>query len=75
LFRTQVPAADKATLKIFNCAGRLLRVLPLYADHVRSSGVYWDGRDSNGKPVSSGVYFIELNQGRQTVSKKLVLVK
>lgn len=74
-FRTQIPASDKATLRIFNCSGRLLRLLPLDASHRGSSSLYWDGRDSNGRSVSSGVYFIELNQGRQTVSKKLVLVK
>jgi len=35
----------------------------------------WDGRDSQGNPVSSGVYFYRLTVGDKTLTKKMILVK
>jgi len=40
-----------------------------------SNSVVWDGKDDNGKPVSSGIYFAKLNTNNQTVSKKMLLMK
>jgi hypothetical protein len=75
LLKAQVPVAGKALLRIFNCSGRLVRTMPLDGLRAGASSLYWDGRDAEGRPASSGVYFIELSQSSQTVTKKLVLVK
>jgi flagellar hook assembly protein FlgD len=74
-FNTQVPVPGNATLRIFNCSGRLLRTLQMDSIPAGVSRLYWDGRDSGGRSVSSGVYFIELSQSRKTIIKKLVLVR
>jgi hypothetical protein len=35
----------------------------------------WDGKDSAGRPVASGVYFARLVAGGETANRKLVLVR
>jgi flagellar hook assembly protein FlgD len=36
---------------------------------------YWDGKDQNGQPVSSGIYFYKLDTGNFTEVKKMALIK
>jgi flagellar hook assembly protein FlgD len=37
--------------------------------------VTWDGRDTSGRQVASGVYFYRLQAGAETRSGKMVLMK
>ncbi|UCE18258.1 MAG: T9SS type A sorting domain-containing protein, partial [Gemmatimonadota bacterium] len=63
------------SLKIFNLLGQEVRTL---VDDVREPGYYtvtWDGRDSFGHEVASGVYFYQLQTGDFTAAKKMVLMK
>ncbi|MFC1509700.1 SBBP repeat-containing protein [Candidatus Omnitrophota bacterium] len=63
------------SLKVYDTRGALIRTL---VDGVRSPGRYsstWNGRDTNGKRVSSGVYLYRLQAGDFTESKKMILVR
>jgi hypothetical protein len=63
------------SLKVFDAAGRLVRVL-VEAD--RTAGVheaFWDGRDDRGAQMSSGLYFCRLKAGSFTSLRKMVLLK
>ena len=63
------------TLKIYDVAGKLVRVLvdgEREADHYQ---VVWDGRNNDGVRVASGVYFYRLKVRDFTRTKKLVLMK
>jgi hypothetical protein len=63
------------TLKIYDVAGKLVRVLvdgEREADHYQ---VVWDGRNNDGVRVASGVYFYRLKVRGFTRTKKLVLMK
>jgi|GEM_PF-4866438 len=63
------------TLKIYNILGQRVRTL---VDEEKTEGtytVYWDGRNQNGKQVSSGVYFYRLEAGDFTDVKKMVLLR
>ena len=65
----------KVTLDVFNLLGQ--RVARLY-DGERQPGrfrVEWDGSNSAGGRVSSGVYFYRLQVGKESQTKKMVLVK
>ena len=65
----------RATLAIYDVQGRLVRTL---VDDIIGSGYQeriWDGKDSQGNPVSSGVYFYRLTAGNKTLTKKMVLLK
>ncbi len=70
-----LPEQSRATLSIFNIEGKLVRNL---LDEVCSEGhnqVTWDGKNAQGNPVSSGVYFYRLKTGGKVLTKKMVLLK
>ncbi len=65
----------RVTLTIYDALGRKVRTL---VDGDRPAGtqaVTWDGRDGAGRPVSSGVYFVELETGGTVGSRKVVVAK
>ncbi len=61
-------------LKIYNVAGRLVRQLDKLPVQQKNQ-VFWDGKDSFGRPVPSGIYFVSFKVGDYTESKKTILVK
>jgi len=65
----------RVQLKVYDVAGRLVRVL---ADDVLAAGVHervWDGRDSRGLSAASGVYFYRLSAKDFIQTKKMVLLR
>jgi hypothetical protein len=69
--------ADQSDVKlsIFNSLGQLVRE---FNEGVRSQGRYtlmWDGKNSDGKQVPSGVYIYQLTAGQFVQTKKMLLVK
>ena len=63
------------TLRIYNARGSLVTTL---VDDLKSPGNYtatWDGSNSRGEPVASGIYFTRLVAGSYTYTRKLVLLK
>jgi hypothetical protein len=70
-----LPEATWVRLVIFSAAGRRVATL---ADGVVSEGshvVPWDGRDSSGLRLPSGIYFVRLEAGGRTETRKLILVR
>ncbi len=64
-----------ATLAVYDLQGRLIRKL---VDGNLDRGFnekFWDGRDSKGVPVGSGVYFYRLSAGEKTFTRKMVLMR
>jgi hypothetical protein len=58
--------------KIYNILGQLVREIECSGvQEFKGSKVYWDGRDSRGLKVPSGVYFYEV--GEEAVRKMVVL--
>jgi hypothetical protein len=68
------------SISIYNAKGQLVRTLRL--DN-RNAGVYitkdkaahWDGRNSSGLSVSSGLYFYTLQSGKFTATRRMLIVK
>ena len=70
-----LPTACQARIEVYNVLGKLVAV-PF--DGMASSGenvVVWDGRDTNGETVASGIYLYRLTTDRFTETKKMMLVK
>ena len=57
-----------SNVSIFDVTGRLIKDLP-----VTQNCLVWDGRDTNGKTVSTGFYFAKLNGGDIGVIKMLLV--
>lgn len=60
---------------IYNVKGQLIRTL---VNDVRATGHYtvvFDGRDDNGRSVSSGVYFMKMNAGDYHSTRKMIMMQ
>ena len=62
-------------LSIYNLEGKLIRTLINGTLDEGYKQATWNGSDSHGNLVSSGVYFYRLKAGNQTLTKKMVLLK
>lgn len=76
----QLAMPAEVRVAIHAADGRLVRTLALgyqTAGVYRSKGraVYWDGRNAQGEPVASGVYFYTLMAGDFTATRKLLIRK
>jgi len=68
-------APGNVSLRIYDAAGRLVRVL---VEGARPAGTYaemWDGRDSGGRAAASGIYFYRLTAGAFTETRKMALLR
>lgn len=77
------------TLRVFNVLRQLVAI-PTALDHPTQSQrpvleleypapgrylAYWDGQDSSGRPVPSGVYFYQIVVGGQTQVRKALVTR
>ena len=76
----QLSEAAAVTVTIHASDGKLVRVLELgqvpagvYSEKDRA--VYWNGRNAQGEPVASGVYFYTLTAGDFSATRKMVIRK
>ena len=67
-------------IQIYDVSGRLVRTLNFgyrpaghYVD--RSAAAYWDGRNSSGERVASGVYLYRLTAGDFSAVRRMVIMK
>jgi hypothetical protein len=73
-----VPAGadDSPTLlRIHDLAGRVVRTL---VDAPRNAGTHtvtWDATNEAGTPVAGGVYFYQLKVGRETQTRRMILMR
>jgi hypothetical protein len=73
--RFDLASPGAVTLKVYDVKGALVRSL---VDENREAGSYslaWDGRNDQGNPASSGVYFYKLNAGGFSDVRKMTLLK
>ncbi len=61
-------------LIIYNIKGQKVKTIPVILSGVEGS-ISWNGTDESSKPVSSGIYFINLRSGNKNLIKKTVLMR
>lgn len=75
--RFGLPQQDRVTLTIYNVLGQ--RIVTLMNKSLRNTGfhtVIWDGKDSDGISVASGMYIYRIeSEGGFSMSQRLILVK
>ncbi len=71
----QVSKSGMVSLKVYNIAGQLVRVLVDGDKKTGTHEVRWDGRDGNGRRVSSGIYFYHLETGGCRVTRRMQLIR
>jgi len=62
-------------ISIYNLKGQLIRKLVDRAVNAGTHSAVWDGKDTSGNPVSSGVYFYRMKTDKSSQSKKMLLIK
>ncbi len=70
-----IPEQSNVTLTIYDITGREVTQL---VNEVLGTGTYtatWDGRNSNGQLVSSGVYLYRIQAGSFVQTKRMVFIK
>jgi len=65
----------RVTLRIYDVAGRLVRSIAGDVPRGGNHNIYWDGRDSRGHEVPSGVYFYRLEAPGLEAQGKSVVVR
>ena len=71
----QLQKAGHVSLNVYNITGQVVRTLVAEVQNVGSYSVVWNGRDDDGKSVSTGLYFYRLSLSGINDVKRLVLIK
>ncbi len=70
-----VAGSERINLAIYNLKGQKVKQL---ADDVHSAGSHraiWDGKDDQGRSVSSGIYYLRFESPGKRENRKLTLIK
>jgi M6 family metalloprotease-like protein len=73
--RFEVATNSHVTLRVYDVSGALVRTLVDETKDAGSHVVEWDGRNDQGSPASSGVYFYRLTAPGFSDVRKMTLVK
>ncbi len=68
-------SSAQVSITIYNVQGKQIRSL---ANNYRQTGTYtirWDGVNESGTLVPSGVYFIRISAGNETLNHRIVMMK
>ena len=76
----QLAKPTDVSISIYAVDGKLIRMLVLGHQPVgiyesRSRAAYWDGRNAQGEPVASGVYFYTLTASDFSATRKMLITK
>jgi hypothetical protein len=70
-----VPSKMHVEISVYDARGRCVAILLSKVLEAGAKSVRWDGCDTGGDAVATGVYFCRLVAGDETLTKKMVLRK
>lgn len=70
-----LPDEQGIELSIYNIKGQKVKQLINGQLTTGQHSMTWDGKDTNGKLVSTGIYFYRLKTGEKEMSRKMLLLK
>lgn len=71
----QVPASTRVELGLFDVAGRQVRSLANGMFEAGAHDIAWDGKDSNGRELASGVYFLRMDANEFHATRTVVVTR
>lgn len=69
------PVAGKASVKVYNLRGQLVKNLFTGGKSANDLILNWDGRDEHGKAVASGIYLIRSEADTECATRRIMRVK
>jgi flagellar hook assembly protein FlgD len=69
-----LPKESDISLKLYNIAGQLVKSFE-GSYQTGNHTIVWDGTNTRGEEVASGIYFYRLVAGQYHCTKKMVLMK
>jgi hypothetical protein len=73
--RYDLPDASQVKLEVYNVLGQRVVTLVDESQEAGHHQVDWNSADSDGRPVSSGIYFYRLTADEYIETKKMMLLK
>ena len=73
--RYHIPVGSRVRLRVFNILGEEIRRL---VDEVKTAGTYtetWDGKDNQGRLLSSGIYYYRLKTDYASSVRKMIMMQ
>ncbi|MDD4309995.1 MAG: FlgD immunoglobulin-like domain containing protein, partial [Candidatus Cloacimonetes bacterium] len=70
-----IKEAAKVSVEIYNAKGQRVKMLENAAKAAGDHEIEWNGTDSLGRGVSSGVYLYKIHCGKYSSTKKMMLMK
>jgi hypothetical protein len=76
----QIREPAEVVIRIYNATGQLVRTLDLGQRSAgfylgRTRAAYWDGLNSIGEKVASGIYFYQLRAGDFSSTRRMLVLK
>jgi hypothetical protein len=75
LIRFSIGQRQMVRLDVYNSQGRLIRTLLKNTMNAGNHEFSWDGRNSTGQAVASGVYYYQLSGRTVLRTKKMILIR
>lgn len=73
--RYSLKEAGNVRIDVYNVRGQSIRCFNASHDSPGFYQIAWDGRDTNGQLVSSGIYMYRMTSGSYSSTKKMIMVK
>jgi hypothetical protein len=71
----QLYRESSVEIDVFDAAGRRVRVIDMGRKSAGAVHLVFDGLDDRAHELASGVYFLRINAGAETVTKKIVIAR
>jgi hypothetical protein len=73
--RLALPRGGRVSAAVFDQQGRRVRALLDAALPAGEHPLVWDGRDDAGRPVASGLYFVQVGTDERALTRRLAVVR
>lgn len=71
----QLPRESEVEIAVYNVLGQKVQTLVKERQAAGKYVVRWEGRDEQGQPAPSGIYFLQMRAGQFVAERKLLLLK